>query len=78
MKLSTNAFYEFYKINAEKSDKTELQNLNKSPVCLFPTRKQCEKVNEDMLDLLKTEKHVIRSKNAPILFFLHFLLRYSF
>ena len=38
---------------------TELQNLNKSPVCLFPTRKQCEKVNEDMLNLLKTEQHVI-------------------
>ena len=38
---------------------TELQNLNKSPVCLFPTRKQCEKVNEDMLNLLKTQQHVI-------------------
>ena len=32
----------------------ELQNLKMSPVCLFPTRKQCDDDNQ-----LETEKHVI-------------------
>ena len=30
-----------------------------TPVCLFPTRKQCDKVNGDMLSLLETKMHVI-------------------
>ena len=30
-----------------------------TPVCLFPTRKQCDKVNGDMLSLLETTMHVI-------------------
>ena len=37
----------------------ELQNLKMSPVCLFPTRKQCDDVNQKMLNHLETEKHVI-------------------
>ena len=37
----------------------ELQNLKMSPVCLFPTRKQCDDVNKKMLNHLETEKHVI-------------------
>lgn len=38
----------------------ELQTSTMTPVCLFPTRKQCDKVNQDMLHLLTSEKHVIR------------------
>ena len=30
-----------------------------TPVCLFPTRKQCDAVNEQMLALLKSKKHVL-------------------
>ena len=37
----------------------ELQNLKMSPVCLSPTRKQCDDVNQKMLNHLETEKHVI-------------------
>ena len=37
----------------------ELQNLKMSPVCLFPTRKQCDDVNQKMLNHLETEKHVL-------------------
>ena len=37
----------------------ELQNLKMSPVCLFPTRKQCDDVNKKMLNHLETEKRVI-------------------
>jgi len=38
---------------------TELQSLGMTPVCLFPTRKQCDKVNNDMLDLLANVVHVV-------------------
>ena len=34
-----------------------LQSLKISPVCLFLTRKWCDKVNQDMLSLLESEKH---------------------
>lgn len=37
----------------------QFTQLRNSPVCLFPTRKQCENVNEHMLSLLESEKHVI-------------------
>ena len=37
----------------------ELQNLKMSPVCLYPTRKQCDDVNKKMLNHLETEKCVI-------------------
>ena len=33
--------------------------LEMNPVCLFPTRKQCDDVNADMLSRLDTEKHEI-------------------
>ena len=38
---------------------TELQEAGMTPVCLFPTRKQCDAVNEEMLGLLDSEVHVI-------------------
>ena len=38
---------------------SELQEMGMTPVCLFPTRKQCNAVNEEMLSLLESEKHVI-------------------
>ena len=37
----------------------DLQSLKMSPVCLYPTRKQYDKVNKDMLGLLKSEKDII-------------------
>ena len=37
----------------------ELQGCGMTPVCLFPTTKQCDKVNGDMLSLLETKMHVI-------------------
>ena len=37
----------------------ELQGCGMTPVCLFPTRKQCDKVNGDMLSHLETKMHVI-------------------
>ena len=36
----------------------ELQGCGMTPVCLFPTRKQCDKVNGDMLSL------TLRNQNA--------------
>ena len=38
---------------------TELQEAGMTPVCLFPTRKQCDAVNDEMLGLLDSEVHVI-------------------
>ena len=37
----------------------DLQRSEMNPVCLFPTRKQCDDVNADMLSRLDTEKHEI-------------------
>ena len=37
----------------------ELESTGKNPVCLFPTRKQCEKVNDDMIKLLGSEQYEI-------------------
>ncbi len=37
----------------------ELQEVGMTPVCLFPTRKQCDAVNEEMLGLLDSKLHVI-------------------
>ena len=35
-----------------------------NPVCLFPTRKQCDDVNADMLSRLDTEMHEIGTVQA--------------
>ena len=37
----------------------DLQCSEMNPVCLFPTRKQCDDVNADMLSRLDTEMHEI-------------------
>ena len=37
----------------------ELQESKLAPVCLFPTRKQCDAINMQMLGLLDSEVHII-------------------
>ena len=37
----------------------ELSKSNKSPVCLFPTRKACKEFNDQMLSALDTDLHTI-------------------
>ena len=37
----------------------EMQSLDMPPVCLFPTRKHCDGVNEQMVSLLDSDVHVI-------------------
>ena len=37
----------------------ELQQLGKTPVCLFPTRKQCDELNQQMLEKLNTKEQEI-------------------
>ena len=37
----------------------QLIELGENPVCLFPTRKQCDLLNEQMLGKLQSEVHVI-------------------
>ena len=37
----------------------ELQESGQTPVCLFPTRKACDDLNNEMLKLLSSEVHVL-------------------
>ena len=37
----------------------KLSELGENPVCLFPTRKQCDLLNEEMLGKLQSQVHVI-------------------
>ena len=39
----------------------ELKEADQTPVCLFPTRKQCEELNSPMLKCLPSEIKVIKS-----------------
>ena len=40
----------------------QLIELGENPVCLFPTRKQCDLLNEQMLGKLQSEVHEMAPK----------------
>ena len=41
----------------------ELQQLGQTPVCLFPTRKACDDLNNEMLTLVKSSVHELICKD---------------